>query len=135
MDRQGEDKPELDDRRSALRQSSRVETLQVEHATAGVFTANLLDISREGFRLLLPVSVPCGDELLLHPPVGTDLLKIRTTVVRQCLSTHGDTKMIECGAEVADTAAWRKHVWYLKLRSGSAEYEAARQQDETEAAA
>jgi hypothetical protein len=34
--------------------------------------------------------------------------------------------MFECGTEVADTAAWRKHSWFLALRTGSNEYEAAK---------
>ena len=123
-----------DDRRAALRQTSRVESLIVEHATAGTMIATVLDLSREGFRLLLPTSIPCGDELLLHPPVGMDLLKIRGTVIRQCVAVRDGVKKIECGVEVADTAAWRKHSWFLALRTSSVNYEAVKQASNLEAA-
>lgn len=124
MDRQMGEVSECADRRSALRQGCRVQSLQVEHPSTGIFTATVLDISREGFRLLLPISVGCGDEILIYPPAGTQLLKIRATVVRQNLHVPEGEKLVECGAQVADTAAWRKHSWFLALRTGSAEYEA-----------
>ncbi len=127
MDLQRDELPQLGDRRYALRQKCRVETLMIEHACAGLMTAIVLDISREGFRFLLPDSIPCGDEIILHPPPGSDLLKIRATVVRQSISAHDDRRMIECGAQVADTAAWRKHNWFLALRTGSDEYENSRE--------
>jgi hypothetical protein len=123
------------DRRSALRQNCRIDTLIVEHASAGSHTAIVQDLSREGFRLLLPVSLPCGDEVLLHPPAGYELLKIRGSIVRQRIAVHEGRRMIECGVEVADTAAWRKHVWFLTLRTGSEEYEAAKQKSAESAAA
>ena len=113
------------DRRSALRQDSRIPNLSVVHAAIGNMTAIVLDISREGFRLLLPAAVPCGDEILILPPEGTDLLKIRATVVRQSIVEHDHQSMFDCGAEVADTAAWRKHAWFLTLRTGGEKYEAA----------
>jgi len=117
----GQITPHDDDRRLALRQRCRVATLVVEHASVGIFTATVLDISRQGFRLLMPVSVPCGDEILIHPPAGSDLLKIRATIVRQYIMTYESSKMIACGVEVADTAAWRRHNWFLTLRVTSRE--------------
>ena len=119
MDPNTEEISELADRRYALRQKCRAETLVVEHAGMGTMTAVVLDISREGFRLFLPKSVPCGDEVIIHPPADTDLLKIRATIVRQCLVMHDEMRMIECGVKVADTAIWRKHTWFLALRVGS----------------
>ena len=77
MDRTITEDPRDDDRRFALRQRCRVDSLEVEHAVAGIVTAKVLDISREGFRLLMPLSVPCGDGIVIHPPIGFDLLKIR----------------------------------------------------------
>ena len=111
--------PRHDDRRTALRQRCRVDALVVEHPTAGIVTARVLDISRQGFRLLMPYSVPCGDGIVIHPPAGFDLMKIRATIVRQCLSTHDRVTFVECGVEVADTAAWRKHNWFLALLTSS----------------
>jgi len=116
-----------DDRRSALRQSCRIDKLTIEHTSTGTMTAIVQDLSREGFRLLIPAAVPCGDEIILYPPSGFELLKIRGTIVRQSIATHEGKRMIECGVEVADTAAWRKHIWFLTLRHGSDEYEAAKQ--------
>ena len=115
-----------DDRRSALRQNCRIDSLTLEHASAGTMTALVRDLSREGFRLLLPVPVPCGDEIILYPPSGFELLKIHGTIVRQSITTYAGKRMIECGVEVADTAAWRKHIWFLTLRTGSDECEAAK---------
>ena len=135
MDRDTEMAARYSDRRSALRQTSRVENLIIEHATIGPVSAIVLDLSREGFRLLLPTSVPCGDEIIIHPPAGMDLLKIRGYVVRQSLTFRDGVKMIECGVEVADTAAWRKHNWFLALRTSSLDHEAATLDAEAESAA
>jgi hypothetical protein len=135
MSHETEELADYADRRSALRQGCRVETLVAEHESAGLMTAVVLDLSRQGFRLVLPVQVHCGDEIILHPPSGYDLLKIRATIVRQSVSVEADRKVIECGAEVADTAAWRKHSWFLALRTGSIEYEDAKRRAEEAAAA
>ena len=108
--------PRDDDRRLALRQRCRTETLAVEHASE-IVMARVLDISRQGFRLLMPVCVPCGDEIVIHPPDGFDLLKIRATIVRQSLAMNNQVRWFDCGVEVADTAAWRKHSWFLALRT------------------
>lgn len=125
MDYQIGDFGEFAERRAALRQRCRVETLSVEHDDAGIMTAIVLDLSRDGFRLLLPRPVPCGDEIVLHPPEGAGLLKIRATVVWESLAMHNDVRMIACGAEVGETADWRKHNWFLALRKGIETHAAA----------
>ena len=119
MDRKSSEDPQHDDRRMALRQRCRVATLVVEHENAGIVTARVLDISRQGFRLQMPLSVPCGDGIVIHPPSGFNLLKIRATIVRQSIVTRDSVRFFECGVEVADTAAWRKHSWFLALRVSS----------------
>ena len=48
------------------------------------------------------------------------------TIVRQSIAMHEDKRMFEYGVEAAETAAWRKHIWFLTLRTGSDEYEAAK---------
>jgi len=125
MDSVTEEISRFADRRSALRQNCRVQYLTLDHSTAGKLTAIVLDLSREGFRLVLPVAIPCGEEVVIHPPEGMDLLKIRATIVRQSIVMFDGKRSFECGVEVADTAAWRKHTWFLTLRTGSEEYEAA----------
>src|SRR5438552_17446325 len=109
---------DIAERRLALRQKCRVETLEIQHETEGTMTATVLDLSRDGFRLLLPRTVPCGDEIIIHPPAGAGLLKIRATIVWQTLATHNDERVFVCGAEVGETADWRKHTWFLALRKG-----------------
>jgi len=111
-----EGNPLMDDRRDALRQHSKVETLTIEHETVGLVEAKVLDISRRGLRLLLPRVIPCGDEITLHSPPGMDLFMLRATIVRQTLVTRGDTVWFECGVKVSDTATWR-HIWFLTLRT------------------
>ncbi len=135
MPSQNEEMTSHDDRRAALRQDCRIDTLIVEHSSAGTMTAIVKDLSREGFRLLIPAPIPCGDEIILYPPSGFELLKIRGSIVRQSIAMHDGKRMIECGVEVADTAAWRKHIWFLTLRTGSDEYEAAKQRSADAAAA
>ena len=125
MNSETERPSQIAERRSALRQKCRVKSLVVEHAVAGLISATVLDLSREGFRLLLPASLPCGDEVLVHPPTGAGLLKIRGTIVRQSIAVHDGVRMIECGVEVGDTAAWRKHGWFIALRAPSPEAAAA----------
>ena len=119
MERKSREYPELADRRLALRQNCRVDFLVVEHPTAGIVRTTVLDISRQGFRLLMPVSVPCGDGIIIHPPEGSGLLKIRAAIVRQRMVTRDHRTMVDCGVEVADTAEWRKHAWFLALRTGT----------------
>jgi hypothetical protein len=106
---------EMDDRRYALRQKSKVETFLVEHAKLGCHEVRVLDISRNGLRLLMPLCIPCGDEIIIHPPKGTELMKLRANIVRQRLMLQGEERWFECGMQIADTAEWRKHKWFLTL--------------------
>ena len=112
-----EGNPLLDERRDALRQTSKVSTLMVEHKTLGMIEAKVLDISRRGLRLLMPRVVPCGDEITIHSPKGMDLFTLHATIVRQSMIMKGTETWFECGIKVSDSATWR-HVWFLTLRNG-----------------
>src|SRR5262245_14113435 len=111
---------EIEDRRDALRQLSKVELVTVEHATLGTLKARVLDISRHGLRMLMPVCIPCGDEIVVHPPQDTELLKLRANIVRQHLVMQEGERWFECGIKVSDAAEWRKHKWFLTLRDAKA---------------
>lgn len=105
-----------EDKRLALRQKSWAPFLMVEHPTFGLTAARVGDISREGLRLEMPVAIPCGEEIIIHPPADTELLRLRANIVRQKVVFVGEEPWYECGIQVGDTAAWRKHKWFLALR-------------------
>ena len=110
----------LSDRRDALRQKARVGSVLVEHPVTGTVEAMMLDTSRRGMRLLMPKCVPCGEEIIVHPPSGTDLLRLRAQIIRQRVVKQGDEQWFECGIQVSDSAEWRRHKWFLALRDPAA---------------
>lgn len=119
------------ERRHVLRQKCRVKTLTIEHLTEGLLKAIVLDLSKDGFRLLLPRSIPSGDLVVIHPPdppEGAALEKICATIVWQAARMHNNVRMIECGVRVESVEDWRRHTWFLALRAGTYEYALANSQ-------
>ena len=112
--------PLADDRRDALRQKCRAKTLVIEHPYLGRFECACVDISRKGLKLRMPVCIPCGSEILIHPPEGMELRVGKARIVRQQLvEVHGAT-WFECGIQFTEQAELRRHTWFLTLRcSGS----------------
>ena len=113
------DEPTLDDdRRDALRQKCIAKTLHVEHAQMGCFECPCVDISRKGLKLRMPVCMPCGSEVLIHPPAETSLRVGRARIVRQHLVEEAGQTWFECGIQFTEQAELRRHTWFLTLRNG-----------------
>jgi hypothetical protein len=107
----------LDDRRNALRQKCRAKTLIVEHPQMGMFECPCLDISRKGLKLRMPVCVPCGSEVLIHPPEGTELRIGRARIMRQQVVDEDNATWFECGIRFTEQAELHRHTWFLTLRN------------------
>src|ERR1051325_2042590 len=93
-----------DDRRIALRQPCQVEILTIEHEELGKHACVVMDISRKGFRLRMPLCIPCGSEITVHPPDGTDLRPGRARIMRQQVVDQGGKCWFECGIQFTDSA-------------------------------
>jgi hypothetical protein len=106
----------MDDRRNALRQRSVVDTLLVEHAELGTCVCKVMDLSRKGMRLRMPVCIPCGSEILIYPPKGTDLRISKAEIVRQYIVRKDGNEYFECGVQFTESAELRRHTWFLSLR-------------------
>lgn len=109
----------LDDRRDNLRQSSRMHQVVLEHAEAGLILCTIEDVSRGGLRVRLHTSLPCGAEVLVHPPEGTSLKPEPARIVRQQLIDCGAEEIFECGIHFTDEAAQARHTWFLTLRKAA----------------
>lgn len=109
----------LDDRRNALRQKCRAKTLLVEHPQLGTFECPCIDISRKGLKLRMPVCVPCGSEVLIHPPKDTELRVGRARIVRQHVVDDASGTWFECGIQFTEHAELRRHTWFLTLRNSA----------------
>lgn len=109
----------LEDRRLALRQPCRVETLVVEHEERGRFECRVVDISRKGIRLLMPVSLPCGSVIRIYPPQGMELRICLARIIRQQVVTTEEGDWFECGVAFTERAELRRHSWFLTLRQAA----------------
>ncbi len=108
----------VDDRRDALRQRSTVDTLWVESHGQGMHLCSVLDISRKGMRIRMPICLPCGAEMLIHPPIDAALRPARARIVRQHVVEIDGETWIECGIQFTEEAELRRHTWFLTLRAG-----------------
>ena len=108
-----------EDRRDALRQDSRVVTLIAEHAERGRFMCQVVDVSRRGMRLRMPISLPDGSEITVYPPVHESLKPSPAKIIRQQVVEDGDATWYECGIRYTDVAELRRHTWFLTLRNAA----------------
>ena len=108
-----------EDRRDALRQGSRVVTLIAEHAERGRFMCQVVDVSRRGMRLRMPISLPDGSEITVYPPVHESLKPSPAKIIRQQIVEDGDATWYECGIRYTDVAELRRHTWFLTLRNAA----------------
>jgi hypothetical protein len=108
-----------EDRRDALRQESRVITLIAEHAERGRFMCQVMDVSRRGMRLRIPVNLPNGSEILVNPPMHESLKPSPAKIIRQQVVEEGDAIWYECGIRYTDAAELRRHTWFLTLRNAA----------------
>ena len=108
-----------EDRRDALRQDSRVMTLIAEHAECGRFMCQVVDVSRRGMRLRIPVSLPDGSEITVYPPAHESLKPSPARIIRQHVVEDGDAVWYECGIRYTDAAELRRHTWFLTLRNAA----------------
>lgn len=109
-----------DDRRDALRQSCLIDTLLVEHPTMGQIVCQVMDISRRGLRLRMAINIPCGSDVILHPPKGVELSRSRARIMRQQVVDAPDgTTFFECGLRFTEEAELRRHKWFLTLRKAA----------------
>ncbi len=106
----------VEDRRVALRQPCREETLDIEHPTLGRHTARVLDISRSGVRIAMDVCIPCGEGVLVLAPPERGLLNCRARIMRQRVLDIGEETWFECGIRFTEEAELRRHSWFLTLR-------------------
>ena len=105
-----------EDRRDALRQESRVINLIAEHEERGRFMCEVTDVSRRGMRLRMPVCLPCGSEITIHPPYNESLKPSQAKIIRQQVVQDGDAVWYECGVRYTDAAELRRHTWFITLR-------------------
>ena len=110
---------ERDDRRNALRQKCRVDMLIIEHAEIGRVGCLVMDISRKGFRLRMPVCIPCGSVVQVHPPHGETLRVSEARIVRQQYVENNGKTWFECGVQFTEEAELRRHTWFLTLRNAA----------------
>lgn len=108
-----------EDRRDALRQEPRIITLIAEHEERGRFVCQLMDVSRRGMRLRMPVSLPNGSEIVVHPPIHESLKPSPAKIIRQEIIEDGDAVWYECGIRYTDVAELRRHTWFLTLRNAA----------------
>ena len=108
-----------EDRRDALRQESRMITLIAEHDERGRFVCQLMDVSRRGLRLRMPVSLPNGSEIIVHPPIHESLKPSPAKIIRQQVVEDGEAIWYECGLRYTDVAELRRHTWFLTLRNAA----------------
>ena len=113
------DRPTIDDRRDALRQKCRVYSLMVEHPSTGIVECICMDISRKGLKLRMPVCIPCGSEITVHPPEAMGLRVSKARIMRQQLVDGGSTTWYECGIQFTEQAELRRNTWFLTLRTPS----------------
>ncbi len=108
-----------EDRRDALRSDSRVMTLIAEHEQRGRFMCQVVDVSRRGMRLRMPISLPDGSEITVHPPMHESLKPSPAKIIRQQVVVDGDATWYECGIRYTDAAELRRHTWFLTLRNAA----------------
>ena len=114
---QGTESP--DDRRCALRQPTVQITIFVDHAGYGTHRVDLVDISRSGARFQTATYLPCGGEILMHPPVDAPLLSSRARIIRERIILTAQGERYEYGVQFTDGAELRRHTWFLALREAA----------------
>ncbi len=109
--------PLLDDRRDALRQKCKAKSLIIESSSGQLIECPVADISRKGLRLMMPVCLPCGSEILIHPPQGVELRVGRARIRRQQVVERNGETWFECGVQFTEQAELRRHTWFLAMRN------------------
>ena len=105
----------LDDKRDALRQPCVVSKVTIEYQQMR-YECMVMDISRTGMRLRMPICLPCGSNIMILPPTGFELRISQARIVRQCVVDDRDTTYFECGVHFTESAELRRHTWFLALR-------------------
>ncbi len=107
----------VEDRRNALRQSTRPKAIMMIDDENAEHAGVLVDVSRTGLRIRTRACLPCGSDVIVMPPSHYALQPVRARIMRQAVRDGDEGELFELGMLFGKDSGSNRHAWFLELRN------------------